>query len=145
MKNLIKTVRTELIQAPLVSGTSTNNLGSNTVDMQGFDGCRFTCIVGNSTAVAAPITMTAQGSASTVAGEFSNFSTNITAATTVSNVLLQLDVFRSAYRYLRVTLNSTLGSVIGGVIADKYAAKATAVTQSTAHVVASSLGTYCST
>lgn len=143
MNNLSKLVRSELVQAPLVSGTTTNNLGSSAVDMAGFDGCRFTTIIGNSTAVTT-VTLTAQGSDSTTVGTFQSLS-GVTAASTVSNIMLQLDVFKSPFRYLRTILNTTLANVIGGTIADKYAPHVSPVTQSTAHVIASALGVYPTT
>lgn len=136
--NVSKQTKLMLVQAPLTAGSTTNNLASNPVDMTGFDGCRFISTIG---ATSTAVTLIAQMASTTTSSDFAAFGTSITtAATTVADRILALDVYKPTKRYLRTTLNSTGGNDSGGTIAELYGARVSPTTNASTDVVSEAFG-----
>lgn len=120
MANLGKEVKQILIQAPLTSGTGTDP-DSTVIDMQGFEGCLITAIIGNADSTGV-ITVKVQESSSS-SGSWNDLS-GITASTSAgeSDVMLIYDVYKPKDRFLRVNVARTTGVAYGGTIATQYGA-----------------------
>jgi hypothetical protein len=130
---LSKNVKIMTVQDPLTSGSTTNSLGSATVDMTGFDSVLFVSTVGLTTTA---VTLTAQAASSTTASDFADI-TSATCNSTASNGVLYVDVKRVTKRYMRTTLNSTGSNVNGGTIAILYDAHAAPTTNASTDVLTS--------
>jgi hypothetical protein len=115
--NLGKDVKNILIQAPLASGGSDPT--STIVDMQNFEGCMFTGIVG--TAGSTDVTTLAISESSSSSGSWNALS-GITASTSAgeSDVMLILDVYKPLDRFLRATLTRSDAVEYGGTLAQQY-------------------------
>ena len=138
MPPISKTTKLVLCMTPLTSGTSTSDQASDAVDTTGFNGCRFMVTCG--TAVGTGYGITAQASTSTTVGDFASFTTSITAASTVSNRVLSVDVYKPTKRYLRVISTSTTTNDLGGVIAELYDPMVLPTTNGSTSVAAEGFG-----
>jgi len=92
------------------------------------------------TAVGSGYGITAEASTSTTVGDFAAFTTSITAASTVSNRLVALDVYKPTKRYLRVISTSTTTNDLGGVIAELYDPMVLPTTNGSTSVAAEGFG-----
>ena len=138
MSAISKSTKLVLCMTPLTSGTSTSDQASDAVDTTGFNGCRFMVTCG--TAVGTGYGITAQASTSTTVGDFASFTTSITAASTVSNRVLSVDVYKPTKRYLRVISTSTTTNDLGGVIAELYDPMVLPTTNGSTSVAAEGFG-----
>jgi hypothetical protein len=127
--HLTDAVKTVHVLNAVAAGTTNQNTTS--VDLQGFDGCRFIADIGTLTANQVT-SLKVQSST-----DNSNFS-DITSAATAnmadgdSGKTLIVDVIRPGSRYLRgVVLRATANAVINCVIAELYRLRTAPVTQDT--------------
>lgn len=126
LTDLVKTVH---VLNAVAAGTTNQNTTS--VDMAGFDGCRFVADLGALTATQVT-SLKVQGST-----DNSNWS-DITGAATAamadadSSKTLIVDVIRPTQRYLRgVVLRATANAVINCVLAEQYRLRTLPATQDT--------------
>lgn len=117
MANLGKEVKQILIQAPLASGSSDPT--STVVDMQGFEGCLFTGLVGT---VGSTDVATLKISESSSSGGSYNDLSGITASTTAGNsdTMLIIDVYKPKDRFLQATITRSGVVEYGGTVATQY-------------------------
>ena len=133
MELLTDGTKITLVQAALADGQSDPD--SNRVDMAGFDGVTFVCILGTITATGT-VSMQVKQAATDIAGDA--LTGMVAAATDAdSDMVLVVDVMKPTDRYLGVTLTrATANSVIGGVIALQYQAKHKPTTHTAATLAA---------
>lgn len=134
-----KHIRSVMVQAPLTAGSTTNNLGSTVIDMATLGG-DYVMFVGTLGATSTAVTLTAQASTSTTAGDFSDFTTTISANSTASNGLLVLGVNKPTRRYMRTTCNCTGANVYGGTVAHVFRSRIVPTTNPSTNVLASAHG-----
>lgn len=119
------------VQAIYTTGCTT--LASSAVDMAGYDGALFTHVTGNTTST---VTFLVQGSATTATTDYvaiSGATVNSTAATR----LLQVDLYRPGFRYLRAVTNSTGTANTGAIICQQYDSRTSPTTSASTDVVSS--------
>lgn len=122
-----------LVQAALADGQTDPD--STRVDMRGWDGVCFVCILGAITATGT-VTMVAKQAATDIVGDALS-GASVAAADDDDDKLLIIDIFRPKDRYLGVTLTrATANSVIGGVLAIQYRGKSLPTTQATGTMAA---------
>lgn len=128
--NFSKNVKVDLVVNPTSAGTVATTTGAS-IDMAGYDGCAFICVVGNATS-GATATLAVRGGATTTSFvAISGASAGSTGG--ADNGLLMVDVYKPRKRYLSPTL--AIGTTIlvhGGVTAYRYHARSSPVTNSTA-------------
>jgi len=118
------TKRTRLVNAT-AAGTS-NIVSGVLLDMQGFDGAEFVCALGTLTA-GQQTGIKVQGGQKSDGSDLADLVGAATplAADADSNKLLVLDVFRTPFRYLKLTvLRGTANAVIDGAFVTQYGAGA---------------------
>jgi hypothetical protein len=130
--NLLKNVKISRSHNAVVAGTS-NQDGTNIIDMAGFEGCLFVAALG--TATTGHLTsIVVQGSPNSDMSSAVTYTTSQTtnAIDAASNKLIVTDIFRPAHRYIRARINrGTANCVIDGCIAIQYGAKVSPPTQAT--------------
>ena len=118
---------TRVIDA-LADGQGTTT--SSNVDMAGYDGVVFVCLIGDVTATGT-VTMTATQAATDTTGDALS-GMSAAADSDDDDLLLAIDIQKPADRYLGVSLvRAVANSVVGGVIALQYKARSLPVTQPT--------------
>ena len=121
MELLTQGTKVTLIQAALADGATDPD--SDRVDMAGFDGVTFICVVGTITGTGT-VSMQVKQAATDIAGDALSGCVAQADLAADSDKLLIVDVMKPTDRYLGVTLTrGTANSVIGGVIAIQYQAK----------------------
>lgn len=125
-----KTKTTRVMNA-VAAGTTSQT--SSVIDMQGFDGCRFTALFGALTATQVTSLKVQQSDNSD-----GSSAEDLTGASTAAladgdgNKCLIVDVLRPTKRYLKaVVVRGTANAVIDGVIAEQYTARTLPTTQPT--------------
>ena len=127
----IKTIR---VTNALASGSTTDNLGTDTWDTTGFD--EFIVRVGIGTAAASHVSIAVQSATSTTAGDFATI-TGATAGSTAINTELRVGVTHPTRRYMRATINSTGANVTGPVFVDCLSPRVSPTTSNSTHISAS--------
>ena len=135
--NLSKQTKLLHVSPILAAGSTTNSLGTSVVDTQGYEGVRFMTTIG---AVASTPTLTVQAATSTTAADFADYTTSITAASTVASRILAVTVHRPTKRYARCTWNTTGANLVGGVIAELYGSHIVPTTNASTDVSAEGFG-----
>lgn len=141
MSNLQRRILTTLSSpAQVGSATFVSSNMLEILDMSGFEGIRAVASIGASTQ---PVTLQIWGSDTTTAASMAQLamnSTGVTAATTVQNIGLVVDIYRPGKRFVSATLNSTAAGNIVSVTVDRYGAHICPTTHSTAEFVAEFIG-----
>jgi hypothetical protein len=142
--NLAKRVKFLQLLGPVAGATTTADSALDEIDMAGWDGVCFVATVGVTTSA---VNIKAVGSTATggTFGQLQYNSTSLTAQSTVANRLLVLDVYRPAYRYVKVTHNSTAAGNIAGVMAILYGARGLPSTSGSTDVAAEMHGSGATT
>ena len=127
--SLLKNSAIDLLLVQTTDGTSDPD--GRSVDMLGFDGCVFVCIVG---------TITGSGTVNMSIAQSSDDSTYnaITGAAAQADLAadsdkpLVVDVYKPGDRYLRPTVTrSTAASILGGIVSIRYKGRKAPFTQNT--------------
>jgi len=127
-------VKMSIVQAALADGQTDPD--SSSVDMKGFDGVMFVGIVGTITG-SGTVTMAAEQSSDDVTFNALSGASAQASAAADSDLLLAVDVFKPADRYVRTALTrATANSVWGGTIAIQYKARSKPVAQAAAQFAA---------
>lgn len=138
MKGLLSnTVKLIVVQAQLADGQTDPN--STAVDMSGFDGVMFVVLCGTITGSGTVEVHAQQSSDNGSADAFADISgaTKTATSSTKSDLLLVLDIYQPAERYVRYAMTRAVAnSIIGGGIAIQYAAKDKAAATATAQLAA---------
>ncbi len=119
-------IKMTLVQAGLADGQT--DPVSSRVDMTGYDGVMFVCLLGTITATGT-VTMVVKQAATDIEGDALS-GASVAADATDSDKLLAIDIMRPTDRYLGVVLTrATANSIIGGVLAIQYKARDKAIAQ----------------
>jgi len=90
------------------------------VDMAGWDGVRFICVLGVITG-AGTVSMQVKGSATDAVGAALAGAVALATATAQGGSLLIVDVFKPIHRYMSATITRAVAnSVLGGVVIERY-------------------------
>lgn len=119
MINLTKETKVARVLNATAAGTST--LTSSVVDMKGYDGCTFACLLGDVTDTSV-LTLTVQSGAESDGSDMANVTESTTTftadATNADSKVLVVEVNRPLRRYVRVELvRSTANAAVDGILA----------------------------
>jgi len=107
---------------------------SSTVDMAGYEGCKFYVLMGTITATAVTTVSVQQSANDSSYADLEGSGVSLTPATDDNKVVV-IDVFRPTDRYLQVDVTrATANAVIDGIIAVQYGAKKLPTTDDTTTV-----------
>lgn len=135
--NLMTSLQTMLASSGWSSTAATNY--SDQIDMQGFDGVRFTIIVTSSagstgTAITSLVGTETSTAASTDYTAVTSSSNSIAASTTAGNLLVISDFPKPRYRYLKLKAVRLAQKAFAGIVADKYSPMVHGTTQASTTV-----------
>ncbi len=141
ISNLAKDTKAIAALGYFAAGQTTRT--SSVIDMANFDGAMFVLHLGTVTD-ASVITLTVKGNTADSVSSPTPVSltggTNVLTASTSSNTLMILDIYRPQYRYLFVTVGiATQNCEIVGINAHLYGARVQPVTQHATVAVAPTL------
>lgn len=133
VSNCIKTTR---ILNGVVAGTTVQT--SSAVDMSGFDGARFTFLMGAITAGAVTSCKLQQSSDDGSADAYADLAgTSVTVADDDDNQVVVIDVYRPRERYLKAIISrATQNAVIDGILVEQYCGRKQPTTDDATTVVA---------
>ncbi len=127
--NLSKNCGIDLLLVQTADGTTDPD--GRSVDMLGFDGCVFICVVGVITTTGTVNMSIAQSSDDTTYNAISGAAAQADLAAD-GDKLLVVDVYKPGDRYLRPTVTrATANSILGGIVSVRYKGRKSPFTQNT--------------
>ena len=134
MKLLNEGVKFSVLLAPQADGQADDD--SLNVDMAGYDGVMFICLLGTITG-SGTVTMVGQQAATDIAGDALDGASVVATGSADSDLLLALDIYQPTDRYVGVNVvRAVANSVLGGVLAIQYRGRSEPITQAPAQMAA---------
>lgn len=130
MNSMLKECKMTRVMTAQAAGT--DDVNSDVVDMQGFEGVEFCACFGTLTASAVTSVKVQQGAKSDGSDMADLAGTSVSIADTDDNKMVLVDVYRPEKQYVRLVVDrGTANAVIDCVCACQYGARKVPVTQST--------------